>query len=999
MNDSRLPAVRHLQPAARSVQHKNSHHDDLDTKDFGLRVSDDFNTGATEFSTPSHAPHDPYDFLNRSPGHVSGSAYSARTRSDTLRGFRLSAAAHQDSPVTNQLQHHHVQRQHSVPESQEGLPWPLNKMNTSSRLSEEDLEGRFETTDFEFQRALDSVAHARRAHMVNRPMEHDHNHMKQHVDMLHQQRHQDHVMDRQQQVAADELAASHRALSEASHYQHHHQQHQHQHAHMTPASHWPDATTGGPPVGKNGKHRQSREFALRESDKMLADSGVPEEIIQQFSQGKGKGYGAHAHHHGQKHHHHHNHTADAKGKYGGGKGTSHAAAAKGGGKPFRDVAEEKPLEDLDPSLYDAARYDAAKHYDDPDARWQSDYREGNAKQAQSQYHESSATAASSGAFQKYQQHTSSHKRDWKSQTADWRSQNDWKGNHKAAQTYKGNRGGKGSTADYHKGSKKGGKGGDYNGSAVASGVPSWGPPPARHSGDTIQSRMFEKWASGQGLQKVTPQQQQQNHPHQHNSHHHGGTARMKTGGKHGHQQLAESQKNTRKKQNQKARTAAANESQATANMLILKCHLPHVVHACFEIVNCSGDTTQQCLRVAVGLSAATCTPIYVHKIVPPPFTKALAAPNCGTDPGLTPQSVKMIQLAANMTADPGMDPKSYDAQSLQNVKKYENNFYYVPHLQYTGGEITYNVKKASVCDAVHVVLPMMVFAQRGPSTFTCSGATEAPGYVTADFWDFLMVPILHKMGVDVDFEIQKRGAFPNGDGTIKLTVEEPLQKTKTLKPITMVQPGQLQSIQAWVSVSKHVSEEFAETAAKYVYDLLTQRTAPSVELEVAVRREVDYDELFVSFNVYCDMDNGAATHAHEYVNPIPPKGVLVADFLASDQFLDRMKLSALLCVHTAHSDTSVGACMDRHTLENIIPYLALAKGTSEIRFRTPTKTDPKRFSLEHLKTQLQTAKQVTKAEWRIYEDSRLQTSILKIRGKGWHKILLVFIHDQISKMI
>ncbi|MFO0948321.1 MAG: RNA 3'-terminal phosphate cyclase [Planctomycetota bacterium] len=101
------------------------------------------------------------------------------------------------------------------------------------------------------------------------------------------------------------------------------------------------------------------------------------------------------------------------------------------------------------------------------------------------------------------------------------------------------------------------------------------------------------------------------------------------------------------------------------------------------------------------------------------------------------------------------------------------------------GKYTFNVGSAgSAMLVLQTVLPPLL-SQPGESLLTLEGGTHNPAAPPFDFLDKVFLPILRKMGADVDAKISSHGFYPAGGG--KFTVS--IQSKGTLKPLTLLDRG------------------------------------------------------------------------------------------------------------------------------------------------------------------------------------------------------------------
>lgn len=208
----------------------------------------------------------------------------------------------------------------------------------------------------------------------------------------------------------------------------------------------------------------------------------------------------------------------------------------------------------------------------------------------------------------------------------------------------------------------------------------------------------------------------------------------------------------------------------------------------------------------------------------------------------------------------------------------------------------------------------------------------------------VIVPLLQRMGMEVEVEMGRPGYVPRGGGILILTTR-PVKNC--LQPLTLDRPGALERVWGISLASRlqdrKVSDRMAQSAVKWL-------TAEGIDTKIEL---IDDSTAF---------QPGAAL-------------ALFADFMESRLGADRAgapgrpaeaigKRVALQLLEDIHS----GATLDRYACDQMIPYAALANGES--RFRIPEATD-------HIRSSAWLAKEFLGAEVRV------EGQLLVITGVGF----------------
>jgi RNA 3'-terminal phosphate cyclase (ATP) len=122
-----------------------------------------------------------------------------------------------------------------------------------------------------------------------------------------------------------------------------------------------------------------------------------------------------------------------------------------------------------------------------------------------------------------------------------------------------------------------------------------------------------------------------------------------------------------------------------------------------------------------------------------------------------------------------------------------------------GGDYHYAIGTAGSCTLVlQTVLPALWFAD-APSTVTVTGGTHNSSAPPADFLIHAWLPLVRRMGVDMDIELLRHGFYPAGGGEIHARITP----VKAIQPLDLVERGALLGSKA-ISVIARLSAEIAK---------------------------------------------------------------------------------------------------------------------------------------------------------------------------------------------
>ena len=119
------------------------------------------------------------------------------------------------------------------------------------------------------------------------------------------------------------------------------------------------------------------------------------------------------------------------------------------------------------------------------------------------------------------------------------------------------------------------------------------------------------------------------------------------------------------------------------------------------------------------------------------------------------------------------------------------------------GDYTFDIGSAGSTSLVlQTLLPALLFANANTSqqsTLTITGGTHNPLAPTTDFLQQAFVPLLGKLGMQVDIECLQAGFAPVGGGSVRAVITPFLRRADT-KPLELSRRGQLSGIALTASI-------------------------------------------------------------------------------------------------------------------------------------------------------------------------------------------------------
>lgn len=303
----------------------------------------------------------------------------------------------------------------------------------------------------------------------------------------------------------------------------------------------------------------------------------------------------------------------------------------------------------------------------------------------------------------------------------------------------------------------------------------------------------------------------------------------------------------------------------------------------------------QTLRTALSFSAITKKPCFVFNI-------RKKRPK----PGLATQHLLSIRGLAKLT-----DGKlEGDFLGSEEVKFYPKEIG-TKNLQVkieTAGSITL-VLQALILPSLFSPLPVKIIFE--------GGATDTFFSPTIDYFQYVFLKFLEKIGGEIDLKIEKRGYYPAGGARIEIIVHP-----KKLKSLKLTERGRFLKITAISGASEFLkNKKVAERQLTGVKEVLSK-------LKLPLEEKIEYYQT--------DCPGSQICLIAEFENTI-----IGADNLGKlkKSAEDIGKETALNLLREQKSE----ACLDKYLADQFLPYLALAEGKSQITFSENT---------DHLKTNI-----------------------------------------------
>ena len=290
----------------------------------------------------------------------------------------------------------------------------------------------------------------------------------------------------------------------------------------------------------------------------------------------------------------------------------------------------------------------------------------------------------------------------------------------------------------------------------------------------------------------------------------------------------------------------------------------------------------QILRTATALAAVTKKPCHVFNIR-----------KGRSKPGLATQHLLGIQALAKLCNGKLED----DYLGSEEIKFYPEEI--------KAKDLHVKIETAgSITLVLQTLIPPALFT---PSPVTISfdgGATDTFFSPTIDYFQYIFLKILEKMGGKVEINILKRGYYPEGGAQIEVTISP-----SKLKSFNLTERGKLQKILVISGASEFLeNKKVAERQLAGVREILGKLKLPTEEKVEYYKSQCPGSQICLAAlfeNTVIGTDNlGKLGKRAEEVGKE-----------AALEFLKEEKSQA---------------CLDKHLADQILPYLALTKGKSSV---------------------------------------------------------------------
>jgi len=306
-----------------------------------------------------------------------------------------------------------------------------------------------------------------------------------------------------------------------------------------------------------------------------------------------------------------------------------------------------------------------------------------------------------------------------------------------------------------------------------------------------------------------------------------------------------------------------------------------------EIDGSMGEGGGAVLRTALALGAVSRRAVHIYNI------------RANRDkPGLQTQHLRGVEALAKITK-----------AGVEGAKLNSTEVTFEPG-PIEGGRYHVDIGTAgSTTLILQILMPAAAFAN-GPVDVEIRGGTDNPSAPPIDFLKNVTLPNLRRMGYRGEVECVRRGHYPRGGGIVRARME-PIEK---LQAINLTDPGKVVKIsgiahavrlpgQIATRIAHACSRELIRSGISKV-DLKSESYPPTQDPHVGPGAGI---------TIWAETEGGAIIGASSLGRPGKPAEQVGRE--AAKSLIEQLR---------------TGMAFDRHMSDQLILYMALAEGTSEI---------------------------------------------------------------------
>lgn len=264
-------------------------------------------------------------------------------------------------------------------------------------------------------------------------------------------------------------------------------------------------------------------------------------------------------------------------------------------------------------------------------------------------------------------------------------------------------------------------------------------------------------------------------------------------------------------------------------------------------------------------------------------------------PGLRPQHLQVVLACAQMCHG-----------RVEKAEVGSHEIIYRPGKQIKGGVYEWDIGTAGSTTMLAMSLVLVGCFADKPSTFRISGGLFQDFAPSAYHMQQVLFPLLRRMGASAELEVKKPGYVPEGKGVIEVKVKP---AEGGLRPLVLPQQGKVTGIEG-IALSSHLAEQ--RVSQRMAEECRNRLREDGYHADIESRHDTQANQKGAVLSVWAETDSGC--------------------LIGSDRAGRRGRSSEEIGRYVARNllqDLETGATVDRYAADQLIPYCAVASGTSE----------------------------------------------------------------------
>jgi RNA 3'-terminal phosphate cyclase (ATP) len=283
--------------------------------------------------------------------------------------------------------------------------------------------------------------------------------------------------------------------------------------------------------------------------------------------------------------------------------------------------------------------------------------------------------------------------------------------------------------------------------------------------------------------------------------------------------------------------------------------------------------------------------------------------------------------------------------TMEGAKVGSREIVYRPGKHIEGGFYQWEIGTAGSTTMLAMTLLLVGCFADKPSVFRISGGLFQDFAPSAYHMQYVLLPTLRKMGVGAELELKQPGYVPRGAGVIEVRVK-PI--AAMLNPLLLTEQGKVKRIEG-IALSSHLQEQ--KVSQRMADECRGWLGAEGYGANIELKYDTQAEQKGAALSIWAETSTGCIIGSDRAGRP-GRRSEEIGQYVARNLL----------------EDLKTGATVDRHLADQLIPYCALAQGTSH--YLIPQTTD-------HVETNLWLVGEILGAK------TELERNHVKIDGVGY----------------